>query len=93
MNRLKYLACSRWQDVNATALVLLIWAMAVLSGCTGAPDRQAQADHLVQEIRAMPGVSDASVSYENAIARGANLAVDVYVPAATGQQITDVWMR
>ena len=64
--------------------------LAVVVGCTGAPDRHEEAARLESAITQMPGVDSASVSYENAFARGATLGIDVAMPTATASQIGDV---
>lgn len=69
---------------------LAISAVAVmtLASCAGAPDRSAEARQLESTLSATPGVTRADVRYENADGRGSTLDVDVWLPEATGEQIT-----
>lgn len=71
----------------------MVGILTVTSGCTGAPDRSTEADALEAAITAMPGVEDASVSYENNFERGAAIYVNVYLPGATRQQVVDLVNR
>lgn len=71
-----------------TTLLAVLVTLAL--GCTGAPDRRADSERLKAAIAGMPGVTDASVNYENAIGRGASLNITVSMPTATRQQMVDV---
>ncbi|WP_134207446.1 hypothetical protein [Mycobacteroides franklinii] len=76
--------------VRHRARGLAVGLLAVVVGCTGAPDRHEQAARLESAITQMPGVDSASVAYENAFARGATLGIDVAMPTATASQISDL---
>lgn len=74
-------------------LVLTIVALAaglLVSACTGAPDRTAEAERLKSTVEAMPGVTDLSMSYHNDIVQGTILDLHVSMEDATEPQIADV---
>jgi hypothetical protein len=78
-------------SLRAAATVLVtLWLAVLAAGCTGAPDRREDATRLQDAVAGMPGVSDAYVSYENAVGRGATMSIHVQLPDATRQQIVDV---
>ena len=75
---------------SAATMLVALSLLVLVGGCTGAPHRKAEATRLQQAISGMPGVTDAYVSYENAIGRGATISIQVQLPSATRQQIVDV---
>jgi len=77
----------------AVGLAVLCAACAVLSGCTGLPDRGPQVQRLEAEISAMPGVDDVSSIYSNDFTAGSNLTLTVSMPAASDAQIAEVATR
>lgn len=72
--------------------LLAAFLVVAVGGC-GAPDRRDEAQRLGEALKAMPGVTDAHVSYENAIGRGASLGVYVFAPDASRQQFVDLVNR
>lgn len=72
-----------------------LWILAVIlavAAC-GAPDRKADAGRLRNAITAMPGVAAVHVNYTNSFEQGRSLDIDVSLPTATPEQITDVVSR
>lgn len=72
--------------------VLAALLVVAVGGC-GAPDRRDEAQRIGEVLAAMPGVTDANVSYENAIGRGASFGVYVFAPDASRQQFVDLVNR
>lgn len=68
-------------------------AITGLAACVTAPDRQAEADRLETEIRAMPGVQWLSVNYTNEFSYGSRLDLDVGMTTASEDQIGAVVAR
>lgn len=68
-------------------------AVAVLTSCTGAPDRESEAKELDRSLEALPGVESSSVSYSNTYTQGTRIAVDVRLAAASVEQIEAVASR
>lgn len=72
---------------------LWIFAVILAVAACGAPDRKADAGRLRNAIIAMPGVASAHVNYTNSFEQGRSLDIDVSLPAATPEEITDVVSR
>ncbi|RDH80377.1 hypothetical protein DVS77_00760 [Mycolicibacterium moriokaense] len=69
----------------AAACVFLV-AISALSGCAGSPpDRRAQSDHLVEQVRALPGVRSASADVANSVAQG---DTHVWLSVAVADDVT-----
>jgi hypothetical protein len=75
------------------AVIVIAALVLIVSACSGAPDRSADAQRLQAAIAAMPGVREADVDYENSFERGANLNITAWMPTATRQQIVEVVNR
>lgn len=65
----------------------------VLGGCTGAPDRESEAQELKQTVAAMPGVDRVHVIYSNDVSLGPNMDVSVQMDDASDDQIEAVVAR
>lgn len=68
-------------------------AVMVLSGCTGAPDREHEALDIRDRIAAMPGVSDVDLIYDNGILEGTRFELKVDMGQASDQQVGAVAAR
>lgn len=77
----------------AAGLAILFTAGAVLSGCTGLPDRQREAERLEVELSSMPGVERFTASYSNDYTAGSYLNLTATMPAAPEGQIAEVAKR
>lgn len=71
-------------------LVSLLALAALLSACTDAPDRSAEAQRIKQTVEAMPGVESVSMRYENGVLEGELFELKVTMPTATDRQVADV---
>jgi len=59
----------------------------MLTGCTGASDRESEAIQIRDRVAAMPGVSDLDLIYDNGIFEGTRFELRVDMEAATDEQI------
>lgn len=67
---------------------LITGALAVgLAGCTGAPDREDEARAIRDRVAAMPGVTDADLTYDNDVLAGTRFELRVDMDTATDEQI------
>lgn len=74
--------------VGRFTTTLIAGALAVgLAGCTGAPDREDQARDIRDRVAAMPGVTDADLTYDNDILAGTRFELRVDMDTATDEQI------
>lgn len=77
----------------APAAAALSVAVMVLSGCTGAPDREQEALDIRDRIAAMPGVSDVDLIYDNGMLEGTRFELKVDMGQASDQQVGAVAAR
>ena len=61
----------------------------VVCGCT-APDREAEADALEQDLKGLAGVDDALVIYSNDLSSGSGISVNVTVGDPTDTHLTEI---
>jgi hypothetical protein len=83
-----------WSRARLTRLIVTsivgLSLAALVSACTGAPDRTEEAQHLKSTVEAMPGVTYVSMNYHNDVVQGTILDLDVSMEDATELQIADV---
>ncbi|MEV3904368.1 hypothetical protein AB0K11_18755 [Mycobacterium sp. NPDC050551] len=75
----------RFRRITTT---LIAGALAVgVAGCTGAPDREDEARDIRDRVAAMPGVTDADLTYDNGVLAGTRFELRVDMDSATEEQI------